>query len=126
MFDKLKPAVLTFLHTVIGIKMTSRASISWDNPEVYTEMSQHIVPYCQMLVLMKKLNGIEFLKKWQVVRVRAYKSRTASRHEYFSAAVTNSLNGNTTRYVAIERRGSDPTIPSPPSGSDTAIDLQPN
>ena len=61
---------------------------------------------------MMKLEGIEHLKKWQVVRIRAFKSLGASRHEYICATVTEktgTLGTYPTHNFAIERgRSSDP------------------
>ena len=69
---------------------------------------------------MKKGEGITRLKKWRVIHARAYKSMSASEHEYVSVAVVDPQ--DKISYVAIERRRSDPDpIPS----SNTNIDPQP-
>lgn len=121
MLDRIKPAVLTLLHTILRIKMTS----SWI-PVVLPPCSEPILTYCQRLAAMKKGDGITQLKRWRVQSARAYKSRAASRHEYVSVTVVDPHNKTT--YVAIERlRGADPDpgpIPSD-SISDPNFDPQP-
>lgn len=102
-------SVLTFLYTVLGIRMAS----PW-SPTVLPDEYEPITPYCKRLASMMKSEGIEHLKKWQVVRIRAFKSLGASRHEYICATVTEKTGTLGTRAYpthnfAIERgRSSDP------------------
>jgi hypothetical protein len=61
------------------------------------------------------------LKKWRVTRIRAYKAKSASQHEYLSVAVADSHNKIT--YLAIERGRGDPgPIPSSDTNIDANID----
>jgi hypothetical protein len=116
MFNRFKPAVFNFLHTVLGIKITT----PWD-PTVLPPLSEPILTYCQRLAAMKKGDGITQLKKWQVQRARAYKAKTGLRREYVSAIVVNS-HSNKTTYVAIERRRGD--LQPLPFSDHTDIDPQ--
>jgi hypothetical protein len=118
MFDRLKPTVYTLLHTLLGLKMTS----TW-LPVVLPALPEPIQPYCQRLALMKMGDGIEQLRKWRVISVKAYKSKATSRHEYVSATVVDPDNKH--RYVAIERGRGDPD-PLPFSINPANIDPQPN
>jgi hypothetical protein len=107
-------SVLNFLCTVLGIRMAS----PW-SPTVLPDEYETITPYCKRLASMMESKGIEHLKKWQVVRIRAFKSLGASRHEYICATVTEktgTLGTHTTHNFAIERgRSSDPIPTSKPT-----------
>jgi hypothetical protein len=112
MFDKFKPALHTFLHTVMGIKTTSTTIV----PEVLPKFPEHIISYCQKLAAMKKGDGIEQLKEWRVQYAIAYKIKAISRHEYISIAVVD--NHNKIDYLVIERMAGD-------SPCDTNVDRDP-
>jgi hypothetical protein len=101
MFDRVKPSLLNFLHTVFGMKMTS----SWI-PVVLPPTSEPVVTYIQRLAAMKKGDGIMQLKKFRVTHARAYKSKAASQHEYVSATVVDPE--NKTSFIAFERLRGDP------------------
>ena len=121
MLDKLKPALLTLLHSILGLKMTS--SGSWV-PAVLPPCAEPIITYSQRMaaMAMKNGDGITLLKKWQVKQARAFKSRSTSQHEYISATVVDSE--NKTSYVIIERVRGDPE-PIHSSDTDQVIDPQP-
>jgi hypothetical protein len=125
MFDKLKPALSTLLHSIFNVKMTSTLN-STVTPHT---LGEHIVPYCQKLALMKQNEGSQEIKKWRVASVRAYKSKATSRHEYVSAAVLDPQ--NRVFYFAIERGRGDETGRGDPgfilfSNSDTSSNIDPN
>lgn len=105
MFDKLKPALHTLLHTVMGIKMNSTTIV----PEVLPKFPEHIESYCEKLAAMKKGDGIEHLKEWRVEYAMAYKIKTMSRHEYISVAVVDIH--NKTHHLVIERMAGDSHSP---------------
>ena len=123
MFDRLKPSVVSLLHAILCIKMTS----SWD-PEVLPPCSEPILPYCQRLAAIKKAEGLSQLRKWRVVRSRAYKIRAASRHEYVSLTMVDPNNKNTSTYVAIERHRDDlvPADINPNIDSNINPNIEPN
>jgi hypothetical protein len=96
------------------------------HPTVLPTESQPITPYCEKLLMLKELDGITELKKYRVVRVRAFKSRAASRPEYVCATVVDSKNETT--LVAIERgRGNSEHITNTDSNTDSnnQVGLQP-
>lgn len=62
------------------------------------------------------------VKKWRVTRVRAYKTKAHTQHEYISAAVVDVL--KKTHFVAIERGRGDPD-PIPLSDTNNNTDPQP-
>lgn len=108
MFDRVKPAVFTFLHAVLGIKIAS--SLQWV-PVVLPVFSEPIITYTWRMAAMRKADGITLLRNWRVTCVWAYKSKAASRHEYISATVVDSEN-NRTSHVAFERLRGDPSDPN--------------
>jgi hypothetical protein len=114
MFDRLKPAVLSLLHSVLG-KMTSSSELEL---AVLPSHTEHIVPYSQRMFAIKRGDGITLLRKWQVRRARVYKSQALSEHEYISITVVDSQ--NKTSYIAIERHRGDFIIPN-----DTNIKSEP-
>jgi len=103
MFNKIKLALYTFLQAAFGIKMSYSASLK---PNVVPTVSEPIEPYCQRLLLMMEAGQVESLRSWRVTCVKAYKSKSASRHEYVSAAVTGP--GNKEYFFAIERGRGNP------------------
>lgn len=107
MFDRVKPAVFTFLHAMLGIKMPS--SSQWA-PVILPEFPEPIVTYTWRMAAVRKGEGIELLKNWRVTCIRAYKTKAASRHEYISATVVDSEN-NLISHVAFERLRGDPFDP---------------
>lgn len=120
MFSKL-PTVLTFLHSMLNFKMTQ----PWV-PMVIPQECEPIQPYCQRLATIMIMHnseqhesprGIAHLKKWQVERVRVFKSSETSRHEYISATVIDHTR-TSTHHVAIERGRSSDRIPTDSIDSD--------
>jgi hypothetical protein len=101
MFDRVKPSLLNFLHTMFGMKMTSSFI-----PVVLPPTSEPVVTYIQRLAAMKKGDGIMQLKKFRVTHARAYKSKAPSQHEYVSATVVDPE--NKTSFIAFERLRGDP------------------
>ena len=92
--------------------------------EVLPRESQPITTYCEKLLLLKDLDGITKLKDYRVVRVRAFKSRAVSRHEYVCGTVVDSKNETT--FVAIERgRGNSERITNTHTDSNNQLGLQP-
>jgi hypothetical protein len=100
MFDKLKPSLLTFLHTIMGTKTSSTIV-----PEVLPKFPEHIASYCEKLAAMKKCDGIKHLKEWRVKHTIAYKIKALSHHEYISIAVVDVH--NKTSHLVIERMAGD-------------------
>ena len=93
-------------------------------PTVLPTESQPITPYCEKLLMLKELDGITELKKYRVVRVRAFKSKAVSRHEYVCGTVVYSE--NETSFVAIERgRGNSERITNTHTDSNNQVGLQP-
>jgi hypothetical protein len=107
MFDRVKPAVFTFLHAVLGTKIASSPGPQWV-PVVLPVFPEPIVTYTWRMAAVRKGDGIALLRNWRVTCVRAYKSKAASRHEYISATVVDSEN-NLTSHVAFERLRGDPS-----------------
>ncbi len=103
MFGKLKPSVLTFLHSVFRTRMSSADIV----PGVVPKHLDHIVTYCEKISAMKKADGIEQFKEWRVPEATAYKVKTGSRHEYISFPVFN-VNTQETGHLIIERMLGDP------------------
>src|SRR5882762_1996283 len=114
MFDRVKPSLLNFLHTVVGMKMTSSFI-----PVVLPPTSEPVVTYIQRLAAMKKGDGIMQLKKFRVTHARSYKSKAPSQHKYVSATVVDPE--NKTSFIAFERLRGDP---EPINASD--INTDPN
>ena len=97
MFDKLKPSLLTFLHTIMG----TSTIVS----EVLPKFPEHIASYCKKLAAIKKCDGIEHLKERCVKHTIAYKIKALSCHEYISIAVVDVH--NKTSHLVIERMAGD-------------------
>lgn len=102
MFGRLKHTLLNLFRTMLGIEMHPL------RPTVLPKESQPITPYCEKLFLLKELDGINELRTFRVVRVRAFKSKAVSRHEYVCATVVDSKNETT--LVAIERGRAIPNV----------------
>jgi hypothetical protein len=112
MFEKLKPALLTLLRTLMGIEMTYATIV----PEVLPKFPEHIESYCEKLAAMKKGEGIEHLKEWRVEHALAYKCKVLSEHEYISVAVADIR--RKINHLEMERMAGD-------SPSDTDIHPRP-
>ena len=66
------------------------------------KVPEHIVSYCDRLVLINELSGTEALKASRVVEATLFKSKSISRHQYIRASVVDS-DSNKTFYLAFER-----------------------
>jgi hypothetical protein len=104
MFDRFKRSLITFLRTILRLKMTS----DWDDPSqaVLPPVTENVLTYRMRMASIKKADGLALLQKWRVTCLRGYKSRATSRHEYVSATVVDSK--NRTSYIIIERQRGDP------------------
>lgn len=102
MFRRLKTSLLTLLRRALRIKIMTTSC----EPQFLPPYAEPIGTYVQRLQLLKQVNGLEALRRWQVKQVTAYKSKATSQHEYVSAAVVDPE--EKVHFVVFERLRSDP------------------
>jgi hypothetical protein len=84
MFEKF----LNSLTSIIRLKMIPPTIV----PGAVPKVSEHISSYCEKIAAMKKSDGVEQFKEWQVDVVTAYKCKEAERHEYIRFDVRSNRN----------------------------------
>jgi hypothetical protein len=89
-------------------------------PKVIPSCEEQVLAYCQKLWALCETKGISHMREYRIERVKAFKQKTASQHEYLSAAVTVTSTSETA-YVAIERLKGDRRSISQPLGIFTSI-----